>query len=280
MKGAKTDEFYIYDIEQDSWTPVSSPPIGSSGKLGYKKGSCLTYDGGEFMYVLQGYYGSFFKYSVDTDSWTELRQYDYKYFLNRDGKKKKPKDGAALEFYEDNIYMLKGGNTYEFWMYQIAADSWIQMDTLWDIPRGLSNKKVKDGGALTILNDYFYASKGKNTDEFYRHDLPITNVANIPVQPTNDGVQENKTILDKINLTISPNPAVKITAVRYSLPKAEPVSFKLFDITGSMVKSYTNTNPTKQGVIMIDTKTLSSGVYILRFNSGDYRLTRKLVLEK
>ena len=85
---------------------------------------------------------------------------------------------------------------------------------------------------------------------------------------------------DLFNLTIAPNPAINMTTIRYTLATAAPVSFKLFDITGSMVKSYTNANPTKQGVIMIDTKPLSSGVYILRFDSGDYRLTRKLVLEK
>ena len=281
MKGAKTDEFYIYHIEGDSWTRVSSPPIGTSGRFGYKKGSVLAYDGNEFVYVLQGYYGSFFKYSVDGDSWHQLKQYNYKIFLNRDGRKKKPKDGAALAYYEDNIYLLKGGNTLEFWKYEIATDSWIQMNpgTTWDIPIG-GGKKVKDGGCMTIHDNFFFVAKGKKTNEFYRHLLPTATTSSMPNLVTNEGVTGKKVDLGSFNLTIAPNPAINLTAVRYSLPKAEPVSFKLFDITGSMVKSYTNTNPTKQGVIMIDTKTLSSGVYILRFNSGDIKVTRKLVLQK
>ena len=279
MKGAKTDEFYIYSIAGDSWSRIISPPIGRSGKYGYKKGSCVAYDGNEFVYVLQGYYGTFMKYSTRGDSWHELRQYDYKLFLNRDGKKKKPKDGAALEFYQDNVYLLKGGNTNEFWKYEIATDTWIQMGPaeIWDIPLGLSNKKVKDGGALTIFNGYFYASKGKNTNEFYRHILPDTSTFK-SIRPITNQIIGGNQKPSAFSVTIVPNPAINATAVRFSLPKAEPVSFKIFDITGSMKKSYTNTNPTKEGVFLVNE--LPAGVYILRFDSGNIRVTKKLVLQK
>jgi len=282
MKGAKTNEFYVYHIEGDSWTQVSSPPIGTSGKLGYKKGSCLAYDGDEFVYVLQGYYGSFFKYSVDSDSWHELRQYEYKTFLNRDGKKKKPKDGAALAYYQDNIYLLKGGNTREFWRYEIASDSWMQMNPMetWDIPLGLSGKKVKGGGCMTIHDSYFYAAKGKNTDEFYRHTLPIISAITPATEPTGEGTTGKRVATGGYKLLITPNPANNVMSVKYSLPTAEPVIFKLYNVTGALVKSYSNPNPTRQGVLLIDARILPSGVYILRFNSGDFRITRKLVLEK
>ena len=80
--------------------------------------------------------------------------------LNRDGKKKKPKDGASLVHYDNNIYMLKGGNTVEVWKYDIALEDWSQMDDLWDIPLGpTGRKKVKDGGNMIMFGDYFWASK-------------------------------------------------------------------------------------------------------------------------
>ncbi|MDH5683123.1 MAG: C25 family cysteine peptidase, partial [candidate division WOR-3 bacterium] len=110
MKGSKTNEFYLYDITNNTWTQVASSPIGSSGKLGYKKGSCLTFDGDSFVYILKGYYGDFFKYDIENNSWHELTRYDYKIFMSREGKKKKPKDGAGLVYYNNNVYMLKGGN--------------------------------------------------------------------------------------------------------------------------------------------------------------------------
>uniref|UniRef100_A0A7C6A9P1 T9SS type A sorting domain-containing protein n=1 Tax=candidate division WOR-3 bacterium TaxID=2052148 RepID=A0A7C6A9P1_UNCW3 len=278
MKGSKTDEFYIYNIEQDSWVRIKSPPIGRSGKIGYRKGSCLAYDGDEFVYVLKGNYGDFYKYSLDSDTWIELRQYDYKIFLNREGKKKKPKDGAALVYYDENCYLLKGGNTREVWRYDIAMDTWVQMDTFWDIPIG-SGKRVKAGGTMISSGDYFWAVKGGNTVEFYRHELPDKKLLNSVSVITNQ-IMNHKENLSDFSITIAPNPAVNLTAIRYILPIAGPVNFKLYNVAGALVKAYNNTTPTKDGVLLLDTKVLPSGVYVLQFNSGDIRVTRKIVIEK
>lgn len=274
MKGSKTDEFYVYDIEQDSWTKVSSPPIGSSGKFGYWKGSCLAYDGDEFIYVLQGNYGSFFKYSLDSDTWFELRRYDYRTFLNRENKKKKPKDGAALVYHQDNIYMLKGGNTREIWRYIISQDTWIQMDTTWDIPIG-SGKKVKAGGTMIKFGDYFWVVKGGNTPEFYRHDLPTPLLV-----LTNEGTMNNQVNTDEFKLVIAPNPAINYTALNYNLPNAQAIDIKVYNVMGAVIKTYVSTTPTKDGVLMLDAKTLPSGIYILRFNAGNIKHTEKLIVAK
>ena len=277
MKGSKTNEFYLYDIADDTWTLVSSPPIGVSARIGYKKGSCLCYDGNEYVYVLQGYYGSFFRYRVEADSWFELRQYDYKYFTNREGKKKKPKDGAGLVYYDNNLYLLKGGNTNEFWQYDIAADNWVQMDENWDIPIG-GGKRVKGGGSLIVLNGYFFATKGSNTPEFYRHSLPTQTalMTDITAQET----MTNHLTIPRTNFTVAPNPAVNVTMIRYNLTEPEQVSFKLYNIYGALVKIYTNPNPTQHGLLMIDTKDLPSGVYILRLDSGKMTVSRKVIIEK
>jgi hypothetical protein len=283
MKGAKTSEFYLYDIETNTWAAISSPPVGASGKTGYKKGSCFAYDGSEFVYILQGYYGSFFKYKVEADSWAELKWYDYKTYRNRDGRKKKPKDGASLVYHDNNVYMLKGGNTVEVWKYDIALDDWSQMGPadIWDIPLLPSNKKVKDGGAMIKFGNYFYASKGKNTPEFYRHGAPASSIAIMPIpKTTNEGMMAKKISNDRFKLTIIPNPTTKMTLVQYNLLEAEPVTLNLYDITGTLVKSYQKISQAKNGSIRIDMGTLSQGVYILKFNSSEFSTTRKLVIEK
>jgi len=41
MKGAKTDEFYLYDRAGRQWLTDSVPKPPPGTKLGYKKGSCL-----------------------------------------------------------------------------------------------------------------------------------------------------------------------------------------------------------------------------------------------
>jgi hypothetical protein len=129
-----------------------------------------------------------------------------------------------------------------------------------------------------MLGYHFYAVKGANTPEFYIHIIPT--VAAAKVLTASEGIMSKKLPDNNFKLTITPNPASNITAVRYSLPAAGLVSFKLYNITGSLVKSYANATPSQDGALMIDTKLLPSGVYVMRFNSGEITVTRKLVIEK
>ena len=176
--------------------------------------------------------------------------------------------------------MLKGGNTYEFWEYRIAKDTWVQLDETWDIPVG-NGKKVKGGGALIKFGDYLYATKGNRTFEFYRHLLFDNAIASISTQPTQEGQMAKRLPQAKfINLQIMPNPATKLTKLSYGLSKPGPTSIKLYNINGALVKSYTNSNLTQNGSITIETKTITAGVYFLKFNSGDLSTTRKLIIEK
>jgi hypothetical protein len=285
MKGSKTSEFYFYDLTTNLWSAaLTAPPTGTSTKAGYKKGSCLAYDEAtKNVYVLKGQYGDFFKFNVDSLTWTELKRYDHKTMLNFDGKKKKFGDGAAMVYQDGAVYVLKGGSTYDVWKYNVVGDSqnWTQMGPAadWNIPAG-GGKKVKAGGGMTLLAGNFYAVKGANTAEFYRHGPPAFAIA-IPSLPTeNEGAMGNTMAKGEFKLVLAPNPAINMTAVRYSLPKAGPVRFTLYNVAGSVVRTYANTNSTNNGVLMVDTKALPSGVYILRFTSDELTVTRKLVLQK
>ncbi len=281
MKGANTDEFYLYDIIQDTWFKVKSPPIGSSGKIRYKKGSCLCYDGNEYIYVLQGYYGSFFKYHVESDSWIELDRYNYRIYLNRNGRRKKPKGGASLVYYNNNIYMLKGGNTNEVWRYSVATDTWMQMSTGWEIPSyPTEKKKVKDGGSMIKFGYFFFASKGNNTSDFYRSFLPQYETRKLVKSKNEEGITGNRTEINNFQLFITPNPVNNSAVLKYSLPFPGAIYIKLYDVSGKLVKSYNNPNPTQKGIFLIDCKKLPSGIYLLRFDSNKIKVTRKIVFSK
>jgi hypothetical protein len=282
MKGSKTSEFYLYFINGDNWQLVASPSIGASGKAGYKNGSCLTYDGDSLVYVMKGNYGDFFRYNVLTNTWTELKRYDSKIFINREGKKKKVKDGAGLAYLNGAVYLMKSGKTNEFWKYDIGANNWLQMNpaNLWDIPGDI---KVKSGGALCLLDNSFYAVKGNKTSEFYRHGPPTSALTMGPATTNNEGAMEK--CLKHISalpqaVSIVPNPAINVTTVKYTLPVSKPVSLRLYDVNGELIKFYTKSEMKRDGTITIDLKTMPAGVYILRFEAGYTTVTRKLVLEK
>jgi hypothetical protein len=228
---------------------------------------------------MKGNYGDFFRYNVLTNTWTELKRYDSKLFINREGKKKKVKDGAGLAYLNNTVYLMKGGNTNEFWKYDIGTNNWSQMNPgeIWDIPVG-NGKKVKSGGAMCLFDNSFCAVKGNNTPEFYKHASPA---ATLTLNPTTfESTMEQKIINSRFELTITPNPVINVSTVRYSLPTPGMVNFKLYEVSGTLVKSYTNSTLTQNGMMMIDTRTLPAGVYILKFNSGEFSTTRKLIIEK
>jgi hypothetical protein len=80
-------------------------------------------------------------------------------------------------------------------------------------------------------------------------------------------------------LHIFPNPFLRMTTIRYSMPRKVRVSLKVFDVTGRCVETLVSgeKNPgyheTKLG-----TKNLGHGVYFARFEAGDYKEVRKLIL--
>jgi N-acetylneuraminic acid mutarotase len=278
MKGSNTTEFYLYNIFTNGWSSIVNPPTGASRRIGYKKGSCLCYDGDQYVYVLKGKYGDFFRYNLLNNSWEELVRYDPSVYLNRDGKKRTPQYGASLAYYNGNVYMLKGGNTNEVWKYDVTGDNWSQMDPGWDIPAGCG-RRVQDGGTMILFDNFFYVAKGFNTPEFYRL-YPASLKTQKSSKPATENIMSKNCIIEDVELTVYPNPAIGVLKLSYNQRKTNLFSIKLYNINGELVKSYTNLTTTRSGIITIDVKTLASGVYILRFITKDITLNQKLVIKK
>ena len=81
------------------------------------------------------------------------------------------------------IYMVKGNNTNEFWRYDAAVDSWVQMP---DVPESPSGKRVKSGVDLvhTTVRDTgcIFLLKG-NTDEFLSYNTASRDWRFLPGAP-------------------------------------------------------------------------------------------------
>jgi hypothetical protein len=92
-------------------------------------------------------------------------------------KSKRVKDGGALAYssnssYSSYIYALKGGNTNEFYRFDVEANTWTAKETIPGI--GLSGRKkyVKKGGSLCYdpWARKVYAVKGNNSLQFWCYD--------------------------------------------------------------------------------------------------------------
>lgn len=100
------------------------------------------------------------------------------------------------------------------------------------------------------------------------------------------GVIEAANLIAKpeFRLTVSPNPFRDKTAIRYASEDNNEVAMKIYDARGCLVKGFSSpTTSSSHAAVSWDGcdnagNKLSSGVYFLKFRSGDHCATEKLLL--
>jgi hypothetical protein len=278
LRGSGTFDFYRYDAAAGTWDiTLPTAPAGPSGKP-YKNGSCLAYDGGDTIFLLKGSYNEFSAYSISGRNWVNK---DPLPLIGASGRKKKVKDGAGMAYFSKAVYALKGGNTDEFWMYNCADQKWYEQLQL---PAGA--KKVKGGGALCFSDagKSLYAFRGNNTREFWKYwPLSAYGLRLTADRPEQKSVQVGRTTaVTEPGLRIAPMPFMTAAAVTYSLARPGNVSLRLYDATGRVVAILASGyHPAGEyrAQLTASGPRLSAGVYLLKYETGEYRTTRKLVIE-
>jgi hypothetical protein len=92
-------------------------------------------------------------------------------------------------------------------------------------------------------------------------------------------VDQPRVIVRDWALSVSPNPARGAFAVRYDVPRRCRVSVGVYDVDGRMVMSLAEGARTAgRYQVMLPPKALPAGVYFVRLESGDSRISRKVVL--
>jgi hypothetical protein len=281
LKGSGTCEFYRYNVQSNTWDlSLPAAPTGMSSKP-FKNGSCLTSDGLDAVYCLKGSYNEFFIYSISGRTW-ETRDTLPK--ISPPGtSKKKVKDGAGIAYCNQAAYVLKGGNTNEFWKYDCNYRHWFTATAL---TAGI--KKVKGGGAL-VYGDAaraMFALRGNNTREFWMYNgllaadrCPRT-ADRYPL--TADRQSNSSFDIRHSSLRIAPNPFMTATAISYSLPRAGNISLKLYDVTGKLVSTLASGyHPAGDYAYRLSPTAyrLSAGIYVLRLESQGCATTSKLIIE-
>jgi hypothetical protein len=270
LKGSGTQEFYRYNPMPNIWEARDNAPLGASNKT-WKNGSCIAYDGANTIYALKGSYNEFFSYSCSTNAWTSLASLP---LIGTGGKKKKVKDGAGLAYHAGHVYAQKGGNTYEFWTYAVDSQKWVQYP---DVPLG-SGKKVKGGGALCASDDALYEFKGNNTREFYKYGLSACNSQPTAYSPNE--MSNSQLLTFDLKLAATPNPFTNATTIRYTLPEPGACRLSLYDVTGKLVATLASGyHSAGTSSFIVPRSSLSSGIYVLKLQTGTSTATTKLIIE-
>ncbi|MEO0009908.1 MAG: SBBP repeat-containing protein [candidate division WOR-3 bacterium] len=169
LKGYK-NEFYRFRISTGTWEELEPAP--PAGKPKWDNGSFMVYDNAGSIYGCRAKYNELWRYDIGAGHWDTLHLLSGLPFAGRSGRSTKLKDGGCGAYFNGSIYALKGANTCEFWRYDIAGDSWVEIDTMPSQGSTGKKKRVKAGADIVYGGDAFYAFKGNKTLEFWRYALP------------------------------------------------------------------------------------------------------------
>jgi hypothetical protein len=301
MPGNGTNYFWRYDIAKDSWyyphdsvyaqnngvpywqyIPLDIP--GGPFGIRCKYGSDMAFLNGE-VYVLKGTntveaYG----FSHILNAWSETLDmntlYGYRY--------RRVKNGGALTAEGNELYALKGGSTQQFWHYNFAADSWKQNT---DVPFAASGRhvKIKLGAALAGADSTVFCLKGSSSYEFWEY-CPAGDT--IPLmaeyEPDREGVMAGVTGLDlsKPWLTAYPNPTRLGLNISYNLTSAAHTRLRVYDAAGKVVTDLWDATRSRGQYVThwsglaTNGRQVPAGIYFIKLESGDTRLTQKLVIQR
>ncbi len=275
LKGYGQD-FMRYNTATGAWEQLPNAPAGTKPK--WDKGSWLVYDGNNYIYAHKAKYHEFWVYSVSDNTWlAEMRQ-GMQIASGRTGKNKKSKDGADAALYSGFIYALKGGNTVEFWKYDIGANTWTELDPMPEYGASGRRKRVKNGGALVCADDgLFYAFKGGKTQEFWRYFEGAVMLP--PAPPERSGVMAERTGVDRFGFSLTPNPLSKgYGLLSYSVPQSGEAKVSVVDVTGRTVLEF-GFVASGTGTKSLDLRNLATGVYLVRFEAMGSSASQKLIIQ-
>jgi len=272
LKGYK-NEFYRFNCDSDTWEELPVAPQAIHPK--WDKGSWLVYDGNRYIYAHKAKYHEFWRFDLFTAAW-DTNRLNGMPFLSRTGKNKKAKDGSSGACVNGAIFALKGGNTCEFYRYDIEADTWTELEPMPEVGSTGKKKRIKAGGDITVYNDHIlYALKGNKTRElWYYYYVPQVSSLSGVLQ-TNSG---SKASLSAEFFSIFPNPTIQGDVIvqlnsGINLPRA----VKIYDNCGNLKLKF----PIQSRVVRLNLGLLSPGIYWLRLDTGSGRpVCQKLVVTR
>ncbi|HDQ98981.1 MAG TPA: T9SS type A sorting domain-containing protein, partial [candidate division WOR-3 bacterium] len=285
LKGDR-DEFWRYNTESRDWEQLATPPAGIRNR--WKRDSWLAFDGEDAIFAHKANYydrasstHDFYRYRVSTNSWDTLRPAGMPLHGLHNGRvrPKRARDGGAGAFDENAIFALKGGNTQQFWRYDVTTDRWAESDTLPTFSPITPRRRRVNAGADLVhyrqgLYRGFFALKGNKTQEFWRYVLPIEVGAVPPARPERGGMMARPGGKLLPGLLVGPSPT-RDELVLHAGNTTGPVRVELVSIMGAVLAERT-VLPHARARIPVGH--LPAGSYFIRVRDGETTVTRKVVI--
>jgi hypothetical protein len=257
--GSSNAEWKAFDIFLETWqTPT--PALLPAPK--WRTGSFLACDRDRVYALRVGAKTNEF-YVRDSDTtWARLTDMP---LAGASGRNRKARDGASGSMAGNLLYALKGGNTLEFYAYDLASGEWHQYEDV-GIPAGVPRKRVKGGGSLTYsaFSDGLFALVGNNTNEFWSYARS---------GGTGGGAQSGELCRNAgAAVRLSPNPAAGRVCLTWPQSGRAPVRLTTYDIAGREVFEMSGIGPQ----VEFDVRKLTPGIYFLTVEAPTGRARTRL----
>jgi hypothetical protein len=307
------NEFYRYDVAQDSWQALNPAPATK-----WDKGSWLAHapvtrtglgpqasglkqdtesdeepgtlslkleadDASGVVYAHQAKLHGFYPYDVGTDAWGPALP--GMPFIGQLGRSKKSKDGGSATWLGSLVYALKGGATQEFWCFDPATATWAELETMPQFGRSGRKKKVKAGGDITATSaSLLYALKGNKTNELWRYTPSVASGSSLV--SSRSGAQTAATAAPDLKVLLAPNPLrSSLVTLRWEMAAMPGISDRvpsvsIYDASGRCVLRLASGIGRGASGVLLDLRSLAAGVYTVRLAAGCYSATQKLVVQR
>lgn len=272
LKG-QAQEFWRYDVAADSWTPLVDAPRGVMPK--WDRGSWLAADGLGRIWAHKAKASELWTYDISSGTWSAGSTPGIPLVSPLTGKRKKAKDGSAGAWVDGTIYALKGGNTQEFWQFDVGRSLWSELDTMPAFGSTGKKKRVKSGGDLASDGARLFALKGGKTAEVWAWG-PLGFGPEAGRQPGRSGVQgEGRTQNAECRVAAVQSPArAGRAALRFALPAAGQARLVVCDAAGRVALDRTVAG--QSGTV--DLGSLGRGVYLARLEGPGWTRTARLTV--
>jgi hypothetical protein len=273
LKGGNT-EFYRYNILTGRWRAMPDAPAVDKPK--WDKGSWLVYDGDRTIYAHRAKYHDLYRYDLAGDTWSRTALTGMPLQSRYTGRSRKSKDGGSAVWQSGAIFALKGGNSNEFYRYDVGSAIWTELDTLPTFGSSAKKRRVKAGGSLCNVGGQFLAIKGSKSTECWAWTPAVQGAPGRPAAGAQSG---SLALLPAGRMAVTPNPLTGSRAsIAWSRPLATARDLVLFDIAGRPVfRTGISAGRTRGDLDLGD---LAAGVYLVRLADDPAGPAAKLIIQR
>jgi hypothetical protein len=174
---------------------------------------------------------------------------------------------------------INKGNTILEWSTATETNNFgFEVERKFDNQDWITIGFIQGHGTTTSIQNYFFTDKGRGTKIYYR----LKQIDYNSKFKYSDIIEVNSVSVITIDLEQNyPNPFNPSTKIKYQVADPGYVSLKVYNTLGEEVNVLVNNfKPAGSYEIDFNATDLSGGIYIYQLISGDYKISRKMILLK